>query len=376
MRVKFPDYYSEFSCTADRCEDTCCAGWQIMIDKHSMKKYRKALFCDPFRKELRKAVNWRENSFRQDEQKRCAFLNEKNLCNLYIGMGKDALCKTCRNYPRHIEEFENVREITLSLSCPEAAGIILRKTDKVTFVEKYKDTKEETFEDFDPFLYDILEAGRDLMIDMLQDRSKSIAQRCLRIAGMAGKMQQAVDDGQMFQCQSIFDEYENGTEQQKNYHLKNAFGFSKRIFSEVYKMERLREDWEQSLLESAYWLHGKDETFYLEQCREFEAWIKQNMPEMEIVCEQILVYFIATYFCGAVYDGRIHAKVWMAIISLYSLQELWKSSWLKNEKTLTMEDIIDVTYRFSRELEHSDQNLEEMEKFADRFFARVMYDIG
>lgn len=35
-----PDYYKEFTCTAEQCEDTCCAGWQIVIDSASMKKYR------------------------------------------------------------------------------------------------------------------------------------------------------------------------------------------------------------------------------------------------------------------------------------------------------------------------------------------------
>ena len=35
-----PDYYKEFICTAEQCEDTCCAGWQIVIDSASMKKYR------------------------------------------------------------------------------------------------------------------------------------------------------------------------------------------------------------------------------------------------------------------------------------------------------------------------------------------------
>ena len=33
-----PDYYKEFTCTAEQCEDTCCAGWQIVIDSASMKK--------------------------------------------------------------------------------------------------------------------------------------------------------------------------------------------------------------------------------------------------------------------------------------------------------------------------------------------------
>lgn len=40
-----PDYYKEFTCTAEQCEDTCCAGWQIVIDSVSMKKYRGEKKC-------------------------------------------------------------------------------------------------------------------------------------------------------------------------------------------------------------------------------------------------------------------------------------------------------------------------------------------
>ena len=54
-------------------------------------------------------VDWEEGCFRQDQARRCAFLNPDNLCDLYKNVGKDALCKTCRDYPRHIEEFEDVR---------------------------------------------------------------------------------------------------------------------------------------------------------------------------------------------------------------------------------------------------------------------------
>ena len=32
MEITRPDYYKEFSCIAGACPDTCCAGWQIVID--------------------------------------------------------------------------------------------------------------------------------------------------------------------------------------------------------------------------------------------------------------------------------------------------------------------------------------------------------
>ena len=39
MLCTIPDYYKEFSCIAGDCEDTCCAGWQIVIDEKSKRRY-------------------------------------------------------------------------------------------------------------------------------------------------------------------------------------------------------------------------------------------------------------------------------------------------------------------------------------------------
>ncbi len=47
MQITKPTFYKEFSCIAGACPDTCCAGWQIMIDEKSLQKYRR--FKGPFR---------------------------------------------------------------------------------------------------------------------------------------------------------------------------------------------------------------------------------------------------------------------------------------------------------------------------------------
>ena len=39
MRYTKPHFYDTFECLADRCPDTCCAGWQIVIDEDSLDKY-------------------------------------------------------------------------------------------------------------------------------------------------------------------------------------------------------------------------------------------------------------------------------------------------------------------------------------------------
>ena len=137
MQITFPAFYKEFSCIAGACPDTCCAGWQIMIDDRSLKKYRH--FKGAFRNRLYNDIDWKEQAFRQYDH-RCAFLNEENLCDIYSEAGPDMLCDTCRKYPRHIEEFEGLREYSLSLSCPEAARIFLSRKEKTTFVTIEKET--------------------------------------------------------------------------------------------------------------------------------------------------------------------------------------------------------------------------------------------
>ena len=40
MKEYIPDYYKDFQCIADKCKDSCCIGWEIMIDSKSYKKYQ------------------------------------------------------------------------------------------------------------------------------------------------------------------------------------------------------------------------------------------------------------------------------------------------------------------------------------------------
>ena len=60
MQYTFPNYYKEFSCIAGACPDTCCAGWQIVIDDQTLKKYQH--FKGPFRNRLHNDIDWKRVS--------------------------------------------------------------------------------------------------------------------------------------------------------------------------------------------------------------------------------------------------------------------------------------------------------------------------
>ena len=370
MQITFPSYYKKFSCIADACPDTCCAGWQIMIDDKSLSKYRH--FQGSFRNRLHNDINWKEHAFRQYGH-RCAFLNEENLCDMYIEAGSGMLCDTCRRYPRHIEEFEGMREISLSLSCPEAARIILSQKDPVTFRTFEKETAEEAYEDFDYFLFSALMDTRDYLLTVLQDRSVPVRYRMAKFLVCTHDFQLAVNKQELFSWETIRARHEQSG-------FSSAFRkkISGRCFPDmdrvdlmkqiwktiVPKLEVLSPDWTVFLKDTLISLYHtcSEETSYMELLLDFQ----DTFPEWQIQKEQLLVYWLYTYFCGAVYDEKIFAKGKMAVICTLFIEELVLGLYARKREKLEPGELVSVCYRFSRELEHSDQNLNTLEELLDQ----------
>lgn len=364
MQITRPDFYKEFSCIAGTCPDTCCAGWQIMIDEKSLKKYKK--FKGTFRNRLHNDIDWSEQAFRQYDR-RCAFLNEENLCDIYSEAGPDMLCDTCRKYPRHIEEFEGLREYSLSLSCPEAARIFLSHKNTISFVTREVPSKEETYEDFDYFLFTALMDTRDYLFSIIQNRNVPMKLRRQKLLACAHDFQLALDKNELFQWEDIRARHEkSGFTAEFQAKVRSRTDFSlfelkKQIWQTVMpQMEVLRPGWHEYLEKTLVPLYGhtSDDS---KMCDSFIM----AYPDWQIQEEQLLLYWIYTYFCGAVYDGRIFAKVKMAIVCTFMIHELAVGTYLKNGGTFSFDEMVSICYRFSRELEHSDLNLNKFEELMD-----------
>jgi len=373
-----PDYFTEFKCAAGACEATCCAGWQIVVDEESLARYKEEKA--PYGDVLRVRVDFEEGVFKQDHAKRCAFLNPDNLCDMYRHLGEESLCATCTNYPRHIEEFENIREVTLSISCPEVARIILSKKEPVTFYEEEIESEEEEFEEFDPFFFSYLEDARRIIISILQNRSLEISVRMALVQRFVEEMQEIIENSELFELADLFEKYEDagflasavrhiGAEIAA-FHANEAeaFAYSKAVFGRLYELEHLSEDWEPYLEECWETLYGRRAVGYLELHEKFRIWWQRQAGiadaasfDLDIMLEQLLVYFIFTYFCGAVYDDNLLGKVDMSLYSVYIIYEMLAAKWMEQGQVLDRHDIERIVYRYSRELEHSDMNLEIME---------------
>ena len=368
MEYTYPDYYKEFVCTGSACKDNCCAaGWQIAIDEESLDMYKNMEGDIGVR--IRNSIDWKTGLFEQYEHK-CALLNEQGLCDVYCDAGEDKMCVLCQRYPRHYEEYENLREISLSISCPEAARIVLTRQEKTGFYTEEDETEEE-YEDFDYLMFTKLVEIREFLFKTIQDRSMPLKYRMAIVLKTVHDIQNQINKDEIFEIDELLDKFNQPDytkrviKSLKVYEDKaiNRKEYLAAMLGRLHKLEVLKYDWTAFVKECERILYSEATAEeYLDKCREFDEYYAEHEYEYE----QILVYFIFTYFCGAVYDYDAESKLKFGLVSVLLIKELDRAVWIKNGGTLSLEDQIEIVHRFSKEVEHSDINLDDMEKMMDK----------
>lgn len=394
MLYTYPHYYKKFHCTASECEDTCCAGWEIMIDKKSLEKYKKAEKAEgAFGNRLHNSINWKEGSFSQYHH-RCALLNEDNLCDLYTEMGPDSLCKTCRTYPRHIEEFDGVREYSLCMSCMEAAKIVLGTKETVRFLSKEdeREENEDAYEDFDFFLYTKLTDARERLLEILQDRTLGAPVRMKLGLALSHDLQRRIRDGKLYEVDAILERFgksdraeilRKNLERKRNSQKADSasrYELMCALYEELENLEPLHHHWPEHRTKMKETLYENGKSAYERQRKDFLA--SAAGERMELFLEQLMVYFVFTYFCGAVYNENAYGKYKFSLACTMLLEDMAQAVWAQREKHSNQNKkdkqdkpdnqntqnnqetevwLADLVHRFCREVEHSEENLNALE---------------
>ncbi len=135
-----PQSYHAFRCIGADCEDTCCVGWIVNVDKSTYEAYQR---CDDpeLGPRLHQLVTINTPSVSDDNYARinldgpgCPFLSE-GLCGIQNKLGEEFLPIMCSAYPRVMNMVDDVLQRSLDLSCPEAARIILLDPNPMEFDE-------------------------------------------------------------------------------------------------------------------------------------------------------------------------------------------------------------------------------------------------
>lgn len=189
-----PAYATRFTCIGGDCEDTCCAGWGVTLDKVSFYRYQSSFDAELrplFSKHVKRYAHSKSNEdyghieLMEDECHSCALLSEKKLCRIYERLGEQALSDTCTYYPRTIHRFGPLHQMTLTLSCPEAARLALLDKDAFELVGQEQSVTQGYLGVVKPrfgLTLEVMEDVRTLFFQVLLSQDISLSSR-LKVIG-------------------------------------------------------------------------------------------------------------------------------------------------------------------------------------------------
>ena len=123
-----PRHYEKFHCLGADCEDTCCDGWSVNIDRGTYDKYQRSAELRPVLNNLvliePEKASYEEYASIKMSETHCPYLSE-GLCSIQNKYGEGSLANVCAIYPRIMNQVGDVLERNLDLSCPEAARVVL-----------------------------------------------------------------------------------------------------------------------------------------------------------------------------------------------------------------------------------------------------------
>lgn len=363
MIFRVPSYYRKFQCIADRCQDSCCIGWEIDIDEDTFAYYKsvKGTFGKRLAAHMTQGGT---NSFVLKENGWCPFLNERKLCDICIELGEEALSEVCTEFPRFTMEYGKVREKVLALSCEEVGRILFSSDEKITWEEqKLPDYDWSLSEDEEQGTCMSIDAGtlenvRAQAVEILQDRTKPIFVRAAEYLNYCEEMQQNLYscDGSGLRGYKPAKRISDGAwlakrpEQSGDSATEAYEAFLARM--ECFAgLEALDDTWEK---EKERLLHTFTRENYLGSLREF----LQSVRNREYEYEHLLVYFTFRYFMRAYYDDNILTKAQFAVASVLMIRDMDVLRYIENDRHFLRKDRIDTAKIYSKEVEHSEDNME------------------
>lgn len=204
-----PEYSESFRCIGPACEDSCCEEWTVHVDQSTFEKY-KTLPAGPLRtivdenilrtSEETSAKSGSPAAFaqiRMNADRKCPLLSAGGLCRMQSDHGEAFLSHMCATYPRIVSSIGGVTEKALSLSCPEAARLVLLSPQLLTNTAEAVEPPmpDETAFGGDPWLPHFW-LVRDFALALVRNRLYPLWQR-LFLLGLFSRRMDAIAPGDL-----------------------------------------------------------------------------------------------------------------------------------------------------------------------------------
>lgn len=389
MEIRYPEYYRSFVCLAGNCPDTCCISWEITVDRESEKRYREAAKqYGSFGKKLKKYVR---HGKIEGNGKGCPFLDRAGLCGIQRRMGEEALCRTCRRYPRHAEDYGDLHEVVLLLSCPEVCRLVLEENSG-RYSLRRRPERHGNLEGIDKKLLLILLKARDLVWRLGVNSRLPWDTRMLMALALGHDLQREILRGNPAGAEKILWKFEadgaDGRFLKQTWDRKepkegdgkpqglNRFLLMSDFMEELAGLAPVGEAWPDMLEKSRaalYHSNGSRSRYQGER----NAFFAEN-PDICRHWEKLFGYFIYSFMLASLYDKDVYSKIKMAVFCTLALGELDLAAWQEKRNALTegpasfgsskitVEEQVEICHVFARQIENSDGNRLQLEKLLKR----------
>lgn len=332
MKTAYHEFFRNFKCIANKCPDSCCKEWDVVVDDESCLKYKNAE--GEFGEKLRKVMTTDEDGdiiFTLDKN-RCPFWNSEMLCDIYINLGEGALCETCRRFPRINLDYSDFEEKILSLACPEALRLMLQKGAMQKSVTE-ENSRSAEYCDYDTQVMRLLIEAREKIFAVLSDDGNSIFDCINRIYKICLEVQ-SVLDGIKYESGLIFDE--------------NSFiAEYSRTIDVLLQLDIMTDEW-RDLLKRA-----KEYKFDEKDALNFS----EDIVKYDYEYKNLMYYYIFRYFLNSIDSGNVTEcfnLMLFAVKSAYVLQLFV----FADKGTVNIEQRHRIIGLYSKEVEHSYENIE------------------
>ncbi|WKL04030.1 flagellin lysine-N-methylase [Paenibacillus amylolyticus] len=389
-----PTYMLDFKCIGSECEDSCCIGWKVRIDKKTYNNLtsipQKAL-----REKLKNGMERLEPSnrtnehFAQMEMDRrtgcCSMLDEQKLCTIQGSLGERYLAPICATYPRNIFWVDNEQEISAVMSCPEVARLALLNPEKMEFtytepmLQANAQIKEKVATQYNSSFMNFFWEIRIFAIEIIQNRKFSFSHRLIllglfceelqqlinqnledetNITGLIEKFKVIINEDEVLQDYDTFPaDHEFQFITLNNIISKNLgnIGSDSRFASCVQDyLEGLNEQKELGKLVDlvSFYQNG-----YLDYYKPF-------MDDHEFIFENYAVNFIYSHLFPKSENRNVY-RLYTILVSHYTLLKLLLIGISIKNKGLTKDEVIKVVQSFTKTAEHTNVYVKNIIEFLE-----------
>lgn len=372
--IVVPEYIEKFKCIGPNCEDDCCHGWCVYIDKETYEKYLKIKdeeMKQKFKNYLQKNKNCTSNFnfavMNMKENGQCPMQDENMLCTIHKNYGAELLSYTCWLYPKWVNHVGPKIEISLAMSCPEAARKVLFEREKIKFlildnkkIDKNRIdvackniTNNEMKSGFNSLLMEI----RGAAIEILQNRESKIIERILYLGFMIKKISEQESETAIKEC---IKNYIENMREVKELKISKDLPENKKVQFEMLKSIFIARNGLDFKFKEIY--EKSEPIFHFEEeCSEeilknyeksYFKYIRRFLNENEHIMENFLVNTVFQRvfpFGSEIFDSYVELVLEYMIFRTILLVMAFEKGELNNEV------ITEGVYKFSRAFEHSKQ---------------------